>query len=57
MENDHTPNNPPRLEPWDAPIKRREPDAECSHCKNPFVSDEGFVSDGFNLCGVCFDRD
>lgn len=47
----------PTLHPWNGPVAAEQPDTECSHCKNPFVGREGYVSDDWNLCPVCFDRD
>ncbi|GLT02002.1 hypothetical protein GCM10007897_34040 [Sphingobium jiangsuense] len=47
----------PRLDMWDTPVRADKTDAVCSHCHNPFVSYQGYVSGEFNLCPVCFDRD
>jgi len=46
----------PVLHPWGSPVEPEKPDAICSHCKNPFVGIDGYVSEDFSLCGVCNDR-
>ena len=56
MEKKQSPKEP-RLDMWDAPFTAEQADAECGHCHNPFVSYQGYVSEEFNLCPVCSDRD
>lgn len=34
-----------------------ERDAECSHCRTPLPSEQGYVGGNFNLAPICFNRD